>query len=84
MKCDELFSTHPANRDKYNVMMITITTQHFHLLIHDLHVLGVCPVAVVDRGEGDPPRPEEEGGEHHVRAVQRVDEVGRKPVPVLD
>ena len=33
------------------------------------------PEAVVDGGEGDSPGPEEERGEHHVGAVQRVNEV---------
>ena len=44
----------------------------------------MCPEAVVDGCEGDPLGPEVERGEHHVGAVQRVDEVGREAIAVLD
>ena len=37
----------------------------------------------MDRGECDPLRREIEGGQHHVRTVQRVDEVGGKPISIL-
>ena len=37
----------------------------------------------MDRGECDPLRREIEGGQHHVRTVQGVDEVGGKPVSIL-
>ena len=37
----------------------------------------------MDRGEGDPLRVEIEGCQHHVRTVQRVDEVGRKSISIL-
>ena len=37
----------------------------------------------MDRGECYALRPEVEGGQHHVRTVQRVDEVGGKPISIL-
>ena len=37
----------------------------------------------MDRGECDPLRREIEGSQHHVRAVQRVDEVGGEPISIL-
>ena len=43
----------------------------------------MSPEAVMDRGECDALRPEVEGSQHHVRTVQGVDEVGRKPISVL-
>ena len=43
----------------------------------------MSPETIMDRGECDALRREIEGGQHHVRTVQRVDEVGGEAISIL-
>ena len=48
------------------------------LIVHGVDLSRVDPVAVVHGREGDPDLVHFDGRHHHVRRVQRVDEVGRE------
>lgn len=57
------------------------THTHTHLsqlVVHDVHVSSVNPVAVVHGREGNPDLVHFDSSHHHVCRVQRVDEVGRE------
>lgn len=60
----------------------TDLSRHFDLtvpyFVHDGYVRGVGPEAVVHRHKVDPSIETEDGGEHHVGAVQGMDEVWRE------
>lgn len=52
-------------------------------LVHDVHRRRVCPEAIVDRDKGDVPLLAVQGGEHHMRGIQRVNEIWWKSISLL-